>query len=129
MTPASVEIERMTIRLESLYLETSSLSSNYFVRLEGLLVKAEDVPNISTLSDIVLLICALFRQENIPLQTDGTAKVSKSEFYRITALAKKKYSAAWSKAYREMDDRQLAEEVLKEMEGWMMASYVLVFMK
>lgn len=39
MTPASVEIERMTLRLESLYLETSSLSSNYFVRLEGQLAE------------------------------------------------------------------------------------------
>ena len=34
MSEASVEIERLTIRLENLFLEPASLSTNYFMRIE-----------------------------------------------------------------------------------------------
>lgn len=35
MTDRAIEIERMTLRLENLYLESGNLSSNYFVRIEN----------------------------------------------------------------------------------------------
>ena len=35
MTDRAIEVERMTLRLENLYLESGNLSSNYFVRIEN----------------------------------------------------------------------------------------------
>ena len=37
MSDRAIEIERMTVRLENLYLESGNLSSNYFVRIENAL--------------------------------------------------------------------------------------------
>jgi uncharacterized protein (TIGR02678 family) len=93
----------------------------FLVNEEDMTSYGEEFPDTGTLSDIVLLVCSLFRKENMVLQADGTALVSQEEFDRTVSLAKKKFSAAWSKAYREMDSESLSEEVLSEMEGWMMA--------
>lgn len=43
ITPAAVEVERMVWRLENLQLQSSSLSSNYFLRLENQLKELEHV--------------------------------------------------------------------------------------
>ena len=96
----------------------------FLVNEEDMVSYGEEFPDNSTLSDVVLLVCGLLRNENMVKEADGTAVVSEAEFRRITALARKKYSAAWSKAYREMDAEALAEEVLKKMNGWMMAERV-----
>ena len=93
----------------------------FLVNEEDMTSYGEEFPDTGTLSDIVLLVCSLVRKENMVLQADGTALVSQEEFDRTVSLAKKKFSAAWSKAYREMDSESLSEEVLSEMEGWMMA--------
>lgn len=43
MSEYAVEIERMTVRLENLFLESGNLSTNFFVRLENGLGEAESV--------------------------------------------------------------------------------------
>lgn len=45
MTEAAVEIERMTIRLENMFLEPANLSTNYFVRIEQALEKMPSLKN------------------------------------------------------------------------------------
>ena len=43
MSEYAVEIERLTVRLESIYIESGNLSTNFFVRLENSLKEAEDM--------------------------------------------------------------------------------------
>ena len=51
MSEYAVEIERMTVRLENLFLESGNLSTNFFVRLESGLEQAEEINN-GSLKDI-----------------------------------------------------------------------------
>ena len=51
MSEYAVEIERMTVRLENLFVESGNLSTNFFVRIERSLDEAEDMQNVS-LKDI-----------------------------------------------------------------------------
>lgn len=51
MSEYAVEIERMTVRLENLFVESGNLSTNFFVRIERSLDEAEDMQNTS-LKDI-----------------------------------------------------------------------------
>lgn len=43
MSEYAVEIERLTVRLENLFLESGNLSTNFFVRLEKSLQKADEI--------------------------------------------------------------------------------------
>ena len=45
MSEYAVEIERLTVRLENLFLESGNLSTNFFVRLERSLDEAENMEN------------------------------------------------------------------------------------
>ncbi|MEE0691421.1 MAG: TIGR02677 family protein [Lachnospiraceae bacterium] len=45
MSEYAVEIERLTVRLENLFLESGNLSTNFFVRLEKSLKDAKDMKN------------------------------------------------------------------------------------
>lgn len=45
MSEYAVEIERLTVRLENLFLESGNLSTNFFVRLEKSLQEAEEIRN------------------------------------------------------------------------------------
>lgn len=47
ITPAAVEVERMVWKLENLRLQSSSLSSNYFVRLENQLKNMDQIPSMN----------------------------------------------------------------------------------
>ena len=47
MSERAIEVERMTIRLENLEIETSSLSTGYFQRIEDALKNAEKVNSLS----------------------------------------------------------------------------------
>ena len=49
MTDRAIEIERMTLRLENLYMESGNLSSNYFVRMENAL---SQIPSLKEAMDI-----------------------------------------------------------------------------
>lgn len=51
MSEYAVEIERLTVRLENLFLESGNLSTNFFVRLEKSLQKAEEIKD-SNLKEI-----------------------------------------------------------------------------
>ena len=46
MSEYSVEIEKLTVRLENLFIETGSLSPNYFTRIEETIGNAENVMNL-----------------------------------------------------------------------------------
>lgn len=47
MSEYAVEIERLTVRLENIFLESGNLSTNFFVRLEKSLQKAEEIKDSS----------------------------------------------------------------------------------
>ena len=47
MSEYAVEIERLTVRLENLFLESGNLSTNFFVRLEKSLEETENMRNVS----------------------------------------------------------------------------------
>lgn len=47
MSEYAVEIERLTVRLENLFLESGNLSTNFFVRLEKSLEETENIRNAS----------------------------------------------------------------------------------
>ena len=47
MSEYAVEIERLTVRLENIYMESGNLSTNFFVRLEKSLEEAEYIQNAS----------------------------------------------------------------------------------
>lgn len=47
MSEYAVEIERLTVRLENIFLESGNLSTNFFVRLEQSLQKAEEIKDSS----------------------------------------------------------------------------------
>ncbi len=43
MSEYAVEIERMTVKLENLFMESGNLSMNYFVRIENILNEMEQI--------------------------------------------------------------------------------------
>lgn len=47
MSEYAVEIERLTVRLENIFLESGNLSTNFFVRLEKSLQRAEEIKDSS----------------------------------------------------------------------------------
>lgn len=47
MSEFAVEIERLTVKLETLFIETSNLSSSYFVRIEEALSKIKYINSLS----------------------------------------------------------------------------------
>lgn len=47
MSEFAVEIERLTVRLETLFIETGNLSSSYFVRIEESLSKIKNIRSLS----------------------------------------------------------------------------------
>ena len=51
MSEYAVEIERLTVRLECIYIESGNLSTNFFVRLENSLKEAEDM-QVASLKEI-----------------------------------------------------------------------------
>lgn len=51
MSEYAVEIERLTVRLENIFLESGNLSTNFFVRLEKSLEEAEDMEH-ATLKEV-----------------------------------------------------------------------------
>lgn len=47
MSEYAVEIERLTVRLENIFMESGNLSTNFFVRIEKSLEEAEEIQNAS----------------------------------------------------------------------------------
>lgn len=77
-------------------------------------------PDTSTLSDIVLLICSLLRDSIQEFREDDTAFIPREVFHSLVHECIRRYSGAWSKEYREIDETVLEERVLRTMENWSM---------
>ena len=81
-------------------------------------------PRDAMLPEIVLLFCAQIReylQKGIfSKQEDETILLDDAEFQKATLECREKWNQAWSKEYREMDDKKIVENVKKYMKDWMM---------
>ncbi|WP_102342590.1 TIGR02678 family protein [Galactobacillus timonensis] len=80
-----------------------------------------EFPDMSTLSDVVVLVCAWLREQDLKVGADGTAQISPDDFQQAVQTVRKQYGGAWSKEYREMDLPLLISRILSCMQGWMMA--------
>lgn len=83
-------------------------------------------PDNKAISDIVLQFATLVReekeQEEIPLQYDGTLRLTKADFQKWVGKCKEKYGKGWSKQYREATVSETARELLAVLIDWQMAS-------
>ncbi len=81
-------------------------------------------PRDAMLPEIILLICARLQEdlinEKILMQEDETILITVDEFEEKILECKKSWGKAWSKEYREMDDKRLVANVKSYMMDWMM---------
>lgn len=81
-------------------------------------------PRDAMLPEIVLLICARLQEELmneiLSLKEDDTIEISTDYFTEMILACKKSWGSAWSKEYREIDDRRLIANVKNYMMDWMM---------
>ena len=81
-------------------------------------------PREAMLPELVLLLCGLIREkvdEGVWMKRqDGCIVVSKKEFQEELYDCRHRYSPAWSKEYREMEDAKLLAAVIPYMKSWMM---------
>lgn len=81
-------------------------------------------PRDAMLPEIVLLICARLQEElmneMLSLKEDDTIEISTDYFTEMVLACKKSWGSAWSKEYREIDDRRLIANVKNYMMDWMM---------
>lgn len=81
-------------------------------------------PREAMLPELVLLLCGLIREkvdEGVWMKRqDGCIVVSKKEFQEELYDCRHRYSPAWSKEYREMEDAKLLAAVISYMKSWMM---------
>ena len=81
-------------------------------------------PREAMLPELVLLLCGLIREkvdEGVWMKRqDGCIVVSKKEFQEELYDCRHRYSPAWSKEYREMEDAKLLKAVISYMKSWMM---------
>ena len=81
-------------------------------------------PRDNMLSEIVLLICAqvqeYLREGIYSKEGDETILLTEMEYKKMILDCKKHWNKAWSKEYREMDDKKVVENVKKYMKDWMM---------
>ena len=77
-------------------------------------------PDTSTLSDIILLMCSLLRENVSDFQEDETVSMPRELFQSLVHDCIKRYSGAWSKEYREINETVLEERILSAMEEWSM---------
>lgn len=81
-------------------------------------------PRDAMLPEIILLICAQLQEDlinkKILMQEDETILINVDEFEGKILECKKCWGKAWSKEYREMDDKRLIATVKNYMMDWMM---------
>lgn len=81
-------------------------------------------PRDAMLPEIVLLLCAqiqdYLQSGNFSIQEDETILVDDTDFRKAILECRKKWNMAWSKEYREMDDKKFIENVKRYMKDWMM---------
>lgn len=80
-------------------------------------------PRDAMLPEIVLLVCAHIQQVlkagELVKQENETIAITKRQFSELILACRKKWSAGWSKEYREMDEGKLVDTVKNYMKEWM----------
>ena len=80
-------------------------------------------PRDAMLPEIVLLVCAhiqqILKKGEIIKQENETIAITKQRFSELILACRKKWSAGWSKEYREMDEGKLVDTVKNYMKEWM----------
>lgn len=83
-------------------------------------------PDNKAISDITLHFASVVREqlekEEIPLQYDGTLRITPVDFERWVQLCKDRYGAGWSKQYREGTVSGIGKELLEHLMDWKMAA-------
>lgn len=82
-------------------------------------------PDNKGISDLVLQFASLVREkqreEDIPLQYDGSLRLTLVDFDRWVKLLQERFGRGWSKQYREATVPQVAAELLRVLVEWQMA--------
>lgn len=80
-------------------------------------------PRDAMLPEIVLLFCAHIQQElrdgKLEKQENETIAITKQQFSELILICREKWSAGFSKEYREMDEGKLVDTVKNYMKEWM----------
>lgn len=83
-------------------------------------------PDNRAICDIALQFASVVRQkradEQIPLQWDGSMFLTKVDFLNWLRICRERYSAGWSKQYRELNLADTAKELLGLLVEWKMAA-------
>lgn len=81
-------------------------------------------PRDAMLPEIVLLVCADVRRQiehgQISKKENECIEMGELEFESLVLNCRERWKEAWSKEYREMDERKLLNHVKQYMEDWMM---------
>lgn len=81
-------------------------------------------PRDAMLPEIVLLFCAQVQEKlqdgKFSKQEDETILMDETDFQKAILECRKKWNMAWSKEYREMEDRKFIDHVKRYMKNWMM---------
>jgi len=83
-------------------------------------------PSNKAICDIALQFANLMRkeqkEEDIPLQFDGSIALTQVDFERRVDQCKNSFGKGWSKQYREASVSETAKDLYKLLEEWQMAS-------
>jgi len=81
-------------------------------------------PRDAMLPEIVLLVCTHIQQAlkegKLVKQENETMEMTKRQFSELILACRKKWSAGWSKEYREMEEGRLVDTVKNYMKDWML---------
>ena len=81
-------------------------------------------PRDAMLPEVVLLVCAQLRSEveagKLSRQENECVILSQAEFTEMVLSCRRTWENAWSKEYREMDDKKLLENVFDYMKNWLL---------
>lgn len=82
-------------------------------------------PDSRAIADVALHFAALVRklkeEQDIPLQYDGSVRLTPVDFRRWVHLCYQQYGHGWSKQHREANLNQLARDLLELLVEWQMA--------
>ncbi|MCF6094033.1 TIGR02678 family protein [Microaerobacter geothermalis] len=83
-------------------------------------------PENRGIMDIAIQFAGLVREirnkEDIPLQYDGTLRLTWIDFERWVSLCKQRFAGGWSKNYREATILTIAQDLYQLLEEWKMAT-------
>lgn len=84
-------------------------------------------PRDAMLPEAVLLLCAKLQKKlydgKLQKKENECIYLSRNEFAEIVFDCRNQWNDAWSKEFREMDEKKLLETILEYMEHWMMLAY------